>query len=123
MDRDVLSRVISSRFASRAATNSSVRSSSWMRRPRLGFERCDALVEPIDVVRRTEARVTPGLLPDQLGQAMFEVLHTGSQAAGAVLGSREVGLQRRPGHGEDAPAVFGGRASRACSCSSRPRWR
>jgi hypothetical protein len=61
------------------------------------FKEDDSLLKLVDVGGSPES---PGLVPrpftKRLGESTFELLYTGSEANGALLGVEEVGLQGRP---------------------------
>ena len=50
------------------------------------------LLEPVDVVGGAEAGLVPGLLAEELGQALFELAGSGVEADRALLGGEQVGL-------------------------------
>jgi hypothetical protein len=56
------------------------------------FEVGDAVRELVDVGRRGEPGLVPGLLAERGGQASFELLVAGGEADGALVRGEQVGL-------------------------------
>ena len=84
----------------------------------------DLAVERVDVCGRAEAGLLPGLLAEDLGQALLKLPDAGVEAGGAFVRGEEVSLQRGAGHGGTGCSATGWRAaSNAWICSSRSRCR
>ena len=63
------------------------------------FELGDRAVECVDACGRAEAGLLPGLLAEDLGQALLKLPDAGVEAGGAFMRGEEVSLQRGAGHG------------------------
>ncbi len=99
---------MSSRLAARAAAR------SWSRSARLGAELLvvlgepgDLLLELADVVGLAEAGLAPGLLAEQLGEALLKLADAGGEAGEALVGGEQVRLQRGTSDGGAASRLGG----------------
>lgn len=57
------------------------------------LERVVALVERVDAGRGAEPGFPPGVVAEQAGEPVLELVDAGGQAGGSLLGVEQVGLQ------------------------------
>ena len=87
------------------------------------FEGDDLLLQLVDIDRRAEAGLAPGLLPEGFGEPLLELMDAAAEPAGAFVGVGQVGLQGCLVTVDPWGSPAGGVVFAVWSCSSRSRCR